>query len=382
MPEPLRIYYVANARMPSEKAHGIQIALMCDALIAQGAELELIVPDRGVRTQSVQEFYGLAHEVPTKQMPILDLYFLERIGFFLTSCIFMLKCVAYLRTKARRGEEFIIYTVDIDSFSSVFLRLVGRPYFSELHGGKPRTLRNRYLFKKMAGAIAINSRIKSQMVECFDWSGSRVIVEPNGVDIEAFSAAPGKAAARAALKLPEHEHIALYTGRFFAWKGLEILPEAMRHVAKGTQLYIVGGSPEEFKRISGVADIPPNVHIVGGRPYQEMPLWQAAADALVVLGTKANDYSYLYTAPMKVYEYAASRRLLIAADTPALREHLSDADALFYQPDDALSLAHCIEESRAGAFADRIESAYHKAKEHSWSARAARTLALIRRCLS
>ena len=43
----MKIYYVANARMPTEKAHGIQIAKMCEALIEAGAKVELIVPRRG-----------------------------------------------------------------------------------------------------------------------------------------------------------------------------------------------------------------------------------------------------------------------------------------------------------------------------------------------
>ena len=46
MPEKIKIFYLANARIPTEKAHGIQIMKMCEALAEQSCELELVIPRR------------------------------------------------------------------------------------------------------------------------------------------------------------------------------------------------------------------------------------------------------------------------------------------------------------------------------------------------
>src|SRR3989344_4789036 len=55
----MKIYYIANARMPSEKAYGIQLAKMCEAFIEQGIEVELCIP-RTLRSHiSLKEFYSL-----------------------------------------------------------------------------------------------------------------------------------------------------------------------------------------------------------------------------------------------------------------------------------------------------------------------------------
>ena len=42
----MKIYYIANARMPTEKAHGIQIIYMCKAFADAGMDVELVIPRR------------------------------------------------------------------------------------------------------------------------------------------------------------------------------------------------------------------------------------------------------------------------------------------------------------------------------------------------
>ena len=37
----IRIAYIARMRMPTERAHGIQIMRMCEALASQGADVTL-----------------------------------------------------------------------------------------------------------------------------------------------------------------------------------------------------------------------------------------------------------------------------------------------------------------------------------------------------
>ena len=42
----MKITYLANIRIPTEKAHGIQIMKMCQAFANQGVRVELVVPKR------------------------------------------------------------------------------------------------------------------------------------------------------------------------------------------------------------------------------------------------------------------------------------------------------------------------------------------------
>src|SRR3990167_11234410 len=106
----MKIYYVANARMPSEKAHGIRLAKMCEAFLLSGADLELVLPRRRGSNDDLKRFYGLKVDIPVKRLPVLNL------GFIISSLSFMFAYIVYLR--GRKGA--ILYTIDMDNFSFIF----------------------------------------------------------------------------------------------------------------------------------------------------------------------------------------------------------------------------------------------------------------------
>src|SRR4051812_48474807 len=106
----MRLYYIANAHMPTEKAHGIQIAKMCEAFITLGIDLVLVVPTRPRGEVSVKEFYGLRSDIRIAQVPAFDWYNFGRIGYTLSTLSFMLSYSLYLLRHAKKGD--VAYTVD------------------------------------------------------------------------------------------------------------------------------------------------------------------------------------------------------------------------------------------------------------------------------
>ncbi len=372
----MKLYYIANARMPTDKAHGIQIAKMCEAFIEAGVDVTLVVPRRATDERSVRDYYHLRVDVPLVRLPALDWYRGGRLGYFLSSVSFMLSYLLYIGYKKVAGENFILYTVDTDNYSSSALALFPSPLFSEMHGAKLDTGAQRLLFSRVRGIIAINQIIVEELKETFPHASARYIVEPNGVDLSVF-AGIDKRDARTRLGLPHDIPIVLYTGRFFGWKGLEILPYAAA-LTPSMRWQMVGGTEEEFARV--VKDpLPANFFLAGSRPHNEMPLWFAAADALVVLGTARDVQSYRYTSPMKLFEYLAAGRPIIASNTPAIREIVSEKEVLFYTPDDAHDLARIAKSAvtHGQELASRIEAATRLAVASSWRARAERIVRFI-----
>ena len=368
----MKLYYIANARMPTEKAHGIQIAKMCEAFIEAGIDVNLVVPSRATAMQSIQEFYSLRVSVPTTRLlPVPDLYTWGRFGYRVSSYFFMAASVVFLWRKKIKGENFIVYTVDLDNFSSSALPLAGMPLFSEMHGGKPNTFAQRFLFRSVRGIIAINPIIVGELKKTFSSSPVRYCVESNGVDGTSFTPADKKEA-RKRLRLPQEERIVLYAGRFFDWKGLEILPHAAA-LTPDIQWYVVGGDKESFTELIR-GQLPDTMHFAGSRPHEEMRLWYAAADALVVLGTKRDVQSRLYTSPMKLFEYLLSGRAIVASGTPAIRQIVSEQEVLFYEPDNVKDLADkaAYAIGHGADVAGRIAAAERKGHGISWKARADR----------
>lgn len=372
----MKLYYIANARMPTEKAHGIQIAKMCEAFIEAGAEVTLVVPCRTTDPQSIRAYYGLRVEVPLVRLPSLDWYGGGRLGYAVASLSFMFSYLLFLAHEKRRGEQFILYTVDLDTFSSSALTFLHTPLFSEMHSAKNSTIAERVLFKSIRGIIAINRIIVKELQKTFPQSRTRYIVESNGVDLVAFPAT-GKREARARLGLPRDTPLVLYSGRFFEWKGLEILPKAAA-MTPAVRFQIVGGDKEEFAKLVK-EPLPANFFFAGGRPFNEIPLWCAAADALLVLGTKRDIQSYRYTSPMKLFEYFAAKRPIIASGTPALREIVSEKEVLFYEPDSVQDLARAVEyaTARSGELTSRVEATTLRAANSSWRSRAERVVRFI-----
>jgi len=336
----MKIYFVANARMPSEKAHGIQIAKMCEAFIEAGVDVTLIVPRRATDSRSVREFYDLRVDVPKVTLFAFDWYYRGRILYRVSSFSFMVSSFLYL-WRRRNEKETVVYTVDLDNWSYAQLPLLPLHYFSEMHGSKFPTIVNRFFFRNISGVITINRLIKESLQNIFSMLSNRFIVEPDAVDSSHFIPM-SRAKARERLGLSLDMKLVLYVGRILEWKGLEILPPVARQLGNDITLGIVGGSRERFVKVTGESEFPENLVFYGERDYVDMPFWIAAADAVLLTSTARNELSYRWTSPMKAFEYMACGAPIVAAGTPALQEIVSTSNAFFYQPDDSDSLARAI----------------------------------------
>lgn len=377
----MKIYYVANARMPTEKAHGIQLAKMCEALIKEGVDLELIVPNRSNNiTDTLEQFYNLREGIPFRKLPVVDIFSWGRLGFVIASCTFMFSYFLYLRRKMKECPA-IIYTTDLDQFSFLLIPFVGLPYFTEIHDAKEKTIPFTFLFRNACGIIVINQIIQERISSVFGIALENIFVHPNGVDFERFGMTnfiDSRNEAREKCHLPIKAEIVLYVGKFYRWKGLAILREAAQSLP-WVLFYLVGGDPNEFLKIAGEARLPANLICVGHKDYKEIPAWLAAADALIVLGTVSNEYSYRHTSPMKLFEYMASRRPIIASSTPANKLIVSEKEAFFYTPDNHDDLAAQV--SYVLSHKDEAEkkawAAWERAMTFDWGLRANRFLTFI-----
>ena len=373
----MKIYYIANARISSEKAHAIQIAKMCEGFLEAGADLELVVPWRRTSKKTPKEFYGLKLDIPLKKLPAIDSFNFGWLGFFIGSLSFMVSYFCYLFWKKISGEKMVIYTVDMDNFSFLAIPFLNAPYFAESHDAKKRNFLWAFFFKKIKGLIVINQLIKEEIKKNFGVADEKIIVFPNGIDWEFFEGF-NQSAARNRLNLPADKKIVLYSGKFYSWKGLEILVGLAQKLPLQVLLYLVGGEKKELENILKKEINLPNLVCVGQRDYKEMPWWLAAADVLLVLGTRQNEYSYLYTSPMKLFEYLASRRPIVASATPAVRQIISEEDAWFYEPDDAESLFQAVSEALTEETSEKTENGFEKVKNFSWQKRAENILNLIK----
>jgi glycosyltransferase involved in cell wall biosynthesis len=365
----MKIQYLAFIRLPTEKAHGLQIIKTCEAFAAAGNTVELVIPARHTPlTEDPYTYYGVqANTFSILRLSIPDLISWGPLGFMLSQLFF--SEAAHLRASFWNSD--LIYSRD--AFVLLQYVLLGRKLVYEAHTRPTRI--SRFVARRAFRVVVISQGLRM----AYEKAGvppDRIVVAPDGIDPAQFAHPEDKADARLRLGLPGNSIIGLYIGRLDGWKGTGTLFEAAALVPPTVRIAVIGGEPHEVATFKKQY---PLVTFLGARPYREIAHNQAAADLLILPNTATDETSAQYTSPLKLFTYLASGRPIIASDLPSIREILDDSTATFFIPDNAQSLADTITNVVAdpdGA-AEKASRARALAEQYTWDARVNRIQAAI-----
>lgn len=357
--------YLANVRFPTEKAHGVQIAKMCEAFADAGHDVELVVTNRPTSiSEDAYSYYSVRKNFSIIRVPVPDIVSWGGAGFFLESFWFAVQAAKLVR---KRGPD-VIYSRDEVPLS--FLSSV--PYVWETHTGSWNVF-SRHVAARARHIVSISQGLKEFYV-ARGVSVHRILVAHDGIDLEPFARAEPKVEARRRLGLPLDKAIALYVGRLDGWKGVQTLFQAAELV-QGVCVGVIGGSREEVSRLQAQY---PAVHFLGERPYRELSDNLSAADVLILPNTGKSVISTHYTSPLKLFAYMASDRPIIASDLPSIREVLDDASAYFVRADEPEALAKGILTALTDSQAtNKSRKAMLLVNSYSWRARAKRVISTL-----
>lgn len=192
----------------------------------------------------------------------------------------------------------------------------------------------------LSDAVICPSNVTRDYIASFGLSRKRVTVIPNGVSPSDFFPSP----------LPARDGripVLLYIGTLADWQGLDILIKALPLILEqqAVRLHIVGRGRSRQRKLLAKQirrlGLEENVIIQPAVPHHEVPALIAGSDICVApLGL--NDRNVTQGAcPIKVLEYMASSRPLVASNMPIVRELVrEDVDALLFSPNDPEDLAH------------------------------------------
>lgn len=368
----MKIDYLANIRLPTEKAHGIQIMKACEALVKEGVMLALVVPSRkNSITEDPFAYYGIANKFPVSTLSVPDTVRLGPLGFVFQSLYFGLKAALSLR----KSEDALLYGRD-EIVLAAFAFVTGKKIFWESHDGA-WNIWARFLARRAEGIVVV-TKAAADFYESKGISRAKLFSLPNGIELEAYEEVESKEKARARLGIPEGKTIALYIGRLDGWKGTDTFLEASKKLPDDILAVLIGGEPAQVEELKTRY---PKALFLGPRPYSELASNEAAADLLVLPNTGKNATSVSFTSPLKLFSYMAGGKPIVASDLPSIREIVSEESAAFFTPDDANSLAETIGKV-AGNLAS-YQGVADKAREevigYTWEARAKKLLAYLRR---
>ena len=395
----MRLFYITNTRIPSERASAYQVMQMCAAFAAHNVQVDLVYPRRRTYGQwggisDAYAYYGVPASFSLQPVSCVDLIKtvtidhpqlsatpLPRLGHYLQTGTFALKALQQLLIH-RAG---VCYARDLTALALLRAADPQRRWrlFYEAHT-TPETpwsrRQARWLAARLDGIVTITDSIRQFYLE-LGVPPERVLTAPDGVDLARYRQLPDKAAARLRLELPTEQPLICYTGQLYRWKGVHTLIEAMAALPEAL-LCLVGGAPGELAEARAlVRELGlENVVITGHVAPELVPLYQVAADVLVLPNTAQAAISREHTSPLKLFEYMAAGRPIVASDLPSLREVLRHGDnAWLVQPDDPAALAQGIQHLLAEpVLAARLAAqAQEEVQAYTWEQRAERILTFV-----
>ena len=358
----MKIAYVSDVRMPTEKAHGLQIIKTCEAFADLGHQVTLYVPLRNNSiTSDAFEYYAARRIFDIRYIWSWDLVRWGKLGFLIQYTTFSLRaaCVSAIRSAD------LIYGRDELTLSLLWVvsrsRIIWESHVGAWNSAARFIARQAYRIVTISGGLKdfyISKRILSE----------KIIVAPDAVDLSDFDHPQNRSESRERLGIPMGRKIALYIGRLDGFKGSDVLCEASHHLPDDIQIAIIGGDLPQLEKLKIKY---PRVLFLGPRPYRELADNQASADVLILPNSGKSEISTHCTSPLKLFTYMTSGIPIIASDLPSIREVLDDTMAYFVTPDDPAAIAETISKvlNDTGA-SGHAQKARQKVQEYSWIVRA------------
>ena len=181
----------------------------------------------------------------------------------------------------------------------------------------------RYVWRS-ADKVLVVTGVLQQAVAAAGVPPEQIAVVPNGIDPAQFAALPAREAGDGPLVLG-------FVGFVREWHGLDAVIAAIAAEPHGPtmRLVVVGDGParEDLQRQAQSLGLADRVTFTGLQPREAVPALVAGFDiALQPLVVS-------YASPLKIFEYMAAGRAIVAPDQPNIREILRDGEtAVLFDP--------------------------------------------------
>lgn len=320
----IKVAYVAHSDLFSSRANVGQKLKMCEAFSDTGFDVELVVP----RVKKSKNILFDSYDIDTK-FPIRNIFsqsssiYYQLPGNFFKRFerrIFLRKAASFLNAR----QDTIVYTRDKRS-GDYFSRFV-----LEVHNlSNSLAPAENETFRKALLIVCISHGLSDRLIN-FGVPESKIIVAADGVDLSKFTPELTRADARARVDLPKDKPIVLYAGHLYPWKGADLLCELAERMPD-TLFIIVGGKAADVNRLRETYMPRNNLLLLGHQPAKAIPRFLFAADVLVIPNRGELDVSRYFTSPLKLFEYMAAGRPIVASDLPSMREVLTEESAAFFE---------------------------------------------------
>ncbi len=372
-----RICYVASPELFSKGAYAVHAMEMCKAMDKLGVEFEAVVPG-SFEKRDIFEYYGVEKPFNLKSLP-LTRYAGRQLTHGVSSAIYAL---------SNRKRFDLVLTLNI-----ICAAVTAKAGFSTVYDAHhpPVNPLARALFRSFRNspslpAVSFNSGGLRRIYVEDGLSESKTVVAHNGAETEDFENRPGRDEIRKQLGISEEKPVVCYCGNTYEGRGIENLIDAAAEIKDALFLIVGGRDCDNAPHIRAAEERGIDNFVVKGFvPHTEVPPYLLASDVLALPytdavtikgGTRAADF----TSPMKLFEYMAAGKPIVATAIPTVLEILKDGeDSVVTAPGDragfTAAIRRCLDEP---VFAEAIgKRAREKARKYTWEQRVSTILSFV-----
>lgn len=368
----MNVVYLSSSIVPSRYANSVHVVKMCNAFSKWGHNVTLIA-QRG----------QLSVGNPLAQYGVSSCFSLVTLPRKLNGPLGALEYTARLRNAAKRLSPDIYYARYVHGALAVARDNI--PIVFESHAppsSRLAILEQRILFKTASfrRLVVISAALKRMYIDAFpELDPTTIVVAHDGADLPDLPLGPPK---------PDREDGRLtvgYVGSLYQGRGLELIGQLADRLPT-IDFHIVGGTSAEIRTWRKVLRHR-NIVWHGFIPHGQLQPYFDRFDVLIApyqrsVGlVKAGADTSRYMSPLKIFEYMAQGKPIIASNIPVLREVLNnEVNCLLCEPDDidewASALSRLAQDDLTRAKLGIAARESLKAR-YTWSARAKAVLTNI-----
>lgn len=380
-----KLFYIHIASVQPSKSGGLNTSLlqvfsMCTAFATAGYKVTLAMQKNEGFENNAEEFInnsfksGINFEIKSWNQKSKNL-FLNR---------FMVK--RSIVQIAKHNKPDMIFSRDsfiLNALTKINVPLIYESHNSRLHTG--HAILNNFLEKRLLRAAQSPNfkcffTISEALSKYWEQKGvpqRKLFAWHDGFQASLFEKHIDKNTAKLKLNLPIDKTIVTYAGGLYPNRDIENIVYLAKYFPD-VEFLVIGG-PEKnrqyFQRVSQ-EKLVSNINFMGYVGHNLIPYYLYASDILLALwSSKVSTINYC--SPLKIFEYMAAGRTIVAHDFPTIREVLeNEKDSILCEPDNLDSLKSAL----GKALIEQNTSNYGKVardkafKLYSWDNRVAKLL--------
>lgn len=331
----MNVYYITFALFPAKSAHTLHMMKLCEAFAENGHNVFLIIPNHKDRrfkkdietgVTNLYVFYNVK-----MNFKIIEISLFPYRGWKYLFPYMALKHISDFNNSVVYTRHTEIATVSALAGIKIFIEY----HHANINGKQIQKFYSKILYKisKLQKIVLISYALKDAFIQK-GFNGNKLIVIPDASSIPnteefiRFNQSPNQLSVG-------------YVGSLYIGKGMEIITQIANKLPYAI-FHIIGGIESDIEKWREIAVKKNLDNILFHDFVKQGDLSKYINSLQICLLPNQKNVSFLgnrhinisdYTSPLKMFDYMAHGKPIIASNLPVLREVLNDTNAVFCDPE-------------------------------------------------